>query len=107
MREATFDLDKDGKIVGIKPVVKGYNKDGDKIYLTTNAVVGEYLANIKAITDQERLVTGLGLAEQQAIAASKAEATPQVNVILPVPNDTPIRVLSPEDKARKAQKPKD
>ena len=54
LREATFDLDKDGKIVGIKPVVKGYNKDGDKIYLTTNAVVGEYLANIKAITDKAR-----------------------------------------------------
>lgn len=67
----TFEIDEiTGQITGIKERIKGYNKEGDPIYLTPASIVKEYLEARKLMVDQERLISGIEAAEQAGIASA-------------------------------------
>jgi len=86
LREETFEMDPDtGEIVGIKPMVKGFNKAGDEILLTPAAVIKEYLEAEKLILDQERKVTGITQAER--LAEKSASPKPEFTLQLPITPD--------------------
>jgi len=86
LREETFEMDPDtGEIVGIKPMVKGFNKAGDEILLTPAAVIKEYLEAEKLILEQERKVTGITQAER--LAEKSASPKPEFTLQLPITPD--------------------
>lgn len=65
---STFQLDESGRIAGIIPQIKGYNREGDAIYESAAKIVKEYLEARGLMVEQERLITGIEAVEKAGIA---------------------------------------